>query len=148
MSLLNKLTNITTKSKKRIGRGFGSGKGGHTVGFGNKGQKSRQGGKVPLWFEGGQLPLIKRLPMLRGKSRLKAIHPVAVITFNDLNKLDAENVTIDTLKLNKLVDKKAKKVKIIKRGRLNKKVNIVGIKVSKQAKQIIEKMGGKVTSQG
>ena len=67
---LDQLPKITTKKKKRLGRGYGSGKGGHTVGRGAKGQKAR--GKVKLGFEGGQLPLIKRLPLKRGKGKFKS----------------------------------------------------------------------------
>jgi large subunit ribosomal protein L15 len=68
MSILSSLTKITTRSKKRLGRGYGSGKGGHTSSRGQKGQKSRVGSKVPLWFEGGALPLSKRIPMWRVKA--------------------------------------------------------------------------------
>ena len=63
MSLLQKLAKTVTKSNKRVGRGYGSGKGGHTASRGQKGQKSRVGSKIPLWFEGGQLPGVKKYPM-------------------------------------------------------------------------------------
>ncbi len=144
MSILNNLVKITTKKKKRVGRGYGSGRGGHTSGKGMKGQLSRTGGKVPIWFEGGQLPLIKRLPMLRGKGRFNIIDISYALTLNDLNSFDFSPITMETIKKNKIVPKNAKKVKIIKGGGLNKKVIVKGIKVSKGAKEVIEKLGGKV----
>lgn len=144
MSLLNKLEKITSKSSKRLGRGYGSGKGGHTVGRGQKGQKSRRGSKIPLWFEGGSLPLSKRLPMWRGKGRFKVLIPTAELTFIDLNSMNLEDITLDTLKLNKLIDSRFKKAKIIKKGKLNRKINVKGIAVSQAAKKEIESLGGKV----
>ena len=87
MSILHQLSSIVDRSHKRLGRGFGSGKGGHTSSRGSKGQRSRTGSKIPLWFEGGQLPLIKRLPMLRGKYRFKVVRPVVELTLSDLEKL-------------------------------------------------------------
>jgi large subunit ribosomal protein L15 len=144
MSILNNLVKITTKKKKRVGRGYGSGRGGHTSGKGMKGQLSRTGGKVPIWFEGGQLPLTKRLPMLRGKGRFNIIDISYALTLNDLNSFDFSPITMETIKKNKIVPKNAKKVKIIKGGGLNKKVIVKGIKVSKGAKEVIEKLGGKV----
>ncbi|MFA6814087.1 MAG: 50S ribosomal protein L15 [Candidatus Pacebacteria bacterium] len=144
MSLFNKLEKITFKSSKRLGRGYGSGKGGHTVGRGQKGQKSRRGSKIPLWFEGGSLPLTKRLPMWRGKGRFKTLRLVAELTFNDLNAIDLEEISLDTLKLNKIIDPRFKRAKIIKKGKLNRKLTVKGIKVSKAAKKEIETLGGKV----
>lgn len=144
MSLIGKLTSITDKSKKRVGRGYASGKGGHTSGRGTKGQKSRQGGKVALWFEGGQLPLVKRLPMTRGKGRFKVINPTAEIKVGELEKSKTDVITLDTLKIEKFIDKKFKKAKIIAGGKLSKKVTVQGIKVSKAAAKQIEQAGGKV----
>lgn len=145
MSLLSALQKITSKKKKRIGRGYGSGKGGHTVGKGTKGQTSRVGAvKVPIWFEGGQLPIVKRMPMIRGKSKMSVLRPTAEVTFNDLNQLDTEVVSLETLKLNKLIDHRFSKAKIVQTGKLSKKVVVKGIKVSQQAQKIIEKLGGKV----
>lgn len=144
MSLLHKLTSITHGSKKRVGRGPGSGKGAHTVGRGMKGQKSRNGGTIPIWFEGGQLPLVKRLPMQRGKGRFNVVKPVAEITLTDLNNMQAETVTLDTLKLEKVIDKRFSKAKIIKSGSISRKVTISGVPVTAGAVKAIEKAGGKV----
>lgn len=144
MSLLNQLKKTSSKSSKRLGRGYGSGKGGHTVGRGQKGQKSRVGSKIPLWFEGGSLPLTKRLPMWRGKGRFKTLRLTAELTFDDLNTMDLEEISLDSLKLNKLIDPRFKQAKIIKKGKLNRKINVKGIAVSQAAKKEIESLGGKV----
>jgi len=144
MSLLNTLSKIVAKSKKRIGRGYGSGVGGHTSTRGQKGYKSRQGSKVPLWFEGGQLPLIKRLPMLRGKGKLNVVRPTAEVSLKDLEKMKATEISLETLKLEKVIDSKFSKAKIIRGGTLTRKVVITGIPASKQAKAYIEQLGGQV----
>jgi large subunit ribosomal protein L15 len=144
MSLLNSLTKIKTTSKKRVGRGYGSGKGGHTSSRGMKGQKSRGGSKIPLWFEGGHLPLIKRVPMLRGKGKLNVVRPTAEITLTEIQGMKAEVITLDALKLEKLIEKKFKKAKIISTGELSRKVTIKGLKISKAAKTVVEKLGGSI----
>jgi large subunit ribosomal protein L15 len=144
MSLFNKLEKTNSKSSKRLGRGYGSGKGGHTVGRGQKGQKSRVGSKIPLWFEGGSLPLTKRLPMWRGKGRFKTLRLIAELTFKDLNSIDLEEISLDTLKLNKVIDSRYRGAKIIKKGKLNRKIIVKGVKVSEAAKKEIEALGGKV----
>jgi large subunit ribosomal protein L15 len=144
MSLLNKLTITTTKSSKRLGRGYGSGKGGHTSTRGQKGQKSRQGAKIPLWFEGGQLPLIKRLPMLRGKGRLNVVRITAEVTLSEINAMKADTITLDTLKLEKVISSRAGKAKVIASGKLDKKVTVQGLKVTKAAQEAIVAAGGAV----
>jgi len=144
MSLMNQLKKITDRSQKRLGRGYGSGKGGHTSSRGQKGQKSRVGSKIPLWFEGGSLPLTKRLPMWRGKGRFKVLNETAELTFDDLNKMELEDFSLDTLKLNKLIDVRFKKAKIIKKGKLNRVINVKGIAVSEAAKKEIVALGGKI----
>ncbi|MFH2118413.1 MAG: 50S ribosomal protein L15 [Candidatus Paceibacterota bacterium] len=144
MSILQTLTSITSRSSKRLGRGYGSGKGGHTVGRGQKGQKSRRGSKIPLWFEGGQLPGVKKYPMIRGKGRFKVLKKTAAITLTDLERLPTNEVTLETLKLHKVIEPAFKKAKIIRTGTLTKKVNIKGIPASAQARQAIEKLGGSV----
>lgn len=144
MSLLNKLNKSTSKSNKRIGRGYGSGKGGHTSSRGQKGQKSRQGAKIPLWFEGGQLPLIKRLPMLRGKGKLNVVRPTAEVTLSEVDAMKADTITLDTLKLEKVIDSKYKKAKIIASGKLSRKVTVEGVQVTKTAAEAITAAGGSV----
>src|SRR3990167_5472974 len=88
---LHNLSKITICGKKRVGRGYGSGKGGHTSGRGQKGQRSRR--TIPWWFEGGQLPLVKRVPFWRGKGRLNPLKqkPVIVKT-GQFNKLKSESL--------------------------------------------------------
>jgi large subunit ribosomal protein L15 len=144
MSLLNKLTSVKKTAAKRVGRGYGSGKGGHNSSFGQKGQNSRRGGGVAIWFEGGQLPIIKRMPMQRGKSRLKVINPTAQLTLSELNNVKADTITIDTLKLEKVIDSRFKKVKVINSGEITRKVTVEGLGVTKGAQAAIEKAGGKV----
>jgi large subunit ribosomal protein L15 len=144
MSILSLIRKITDKQSKRLGRGYGSGKGGHTSSRGQKGQKSRTGSKVPLWFEGGALPLSKRIPMWRGKGRFKVLHPTVELTFADLNKLSFADITLDTLKLNRVIDRRFKKAKVISKGKLTKKVNLKGILVSQAAREAIETLGGSV----
>jgi large subunit ribosomal protein L15 len=145
MSILNLTQKITNRKAKRLGRGYGSGKGGHTSSRGEKGQKARTGSKIPLWFEGGALPLAKRIPMWRGKGRFKTLHPAAELTFDDLNKMEITDITLDSLKLNRIIDKSFKKAKVISKGRLNKKVNLKGIGVTVTAKKEIEALGGTVS---
>ncbi|MBD3249990.1 MAG: 50S ribosomal protein L15 [Candidatus Pacebacteria bacterium] len=146
MSLLDQLPQSTTKKKKRLGRGYASGKGGHTTNSGMKGQKSRVGAKVPLWFEGGSLPFVKRFPFLRGKGRFKSLTRVAEITFEDINKFDFDVVSLETLKANKIIHPSFADAKIIKKGKLSKKITVKGLKVSQGAAQEIEKQGGKIES--
>ncbi len=144
MSLLNKLTKITSRSQKRVGRGYSSGKGGHTVGRGTKGQGSREGNKSPLWFEGGQLPAVKKYPMIRGKGRFGSLQNTAEVTLSELEKLPVKEVSMETLKLHKIIEKGFKKAKIINTGKLTKPKKVLGIAVSAQARQTIEKLGGSV----
>lgn len=142
--VLSQLASITDKAKKRIGRGIGSGKGGHTSSRGTKGQKSRKGSTIPLWFEGGQLPLVKRLPMTRGKSKFKVVRPTAEITLSDLNRVTADTITLDTLKLEKVIDQRFSKAKIIATGKIDRKVTVKGIPTTKAAADAIAQAGGEV----
>lgn len=124
--LLATLTKSTKTSKKRLGRGFGSGVGGHTVGRGQKGQKTR--GVMPVWFEGGQLPIIRRTPFIKGKHRFQSINsqPIA-INLDFLNHFDNDTV-IDAATLTKslkLNEKEAKRgFKIVATGKLDKALTI------------------------
>jgi large subunit ribosomal protein L15 len=146
MSLLNQLKKTTTKAKKRLGRGYGSGKGGHTTNSGMKGQTSRVGAKIPLWFEGGQLPMTRKFPFIRGKGRFKSVKLTAEITFEDINKFDFDVVSLKTLKANNIIHPSFKDAKIIKKGKLNKEITVQGLRVSKGAAKEIEEQGGKIES--
>lgn len=137
---LNSLSNEgTSKNRKRVGRGMGSGTG-KTAGRGHKGQKSRTGGNVRPGFEGGQMPLQMRLPKFGFSSR-KNNH-LKEVNVKNINGL--ETVTLETLKENKIISKSVKKVKIFGTFDLDSKVNVEGIKVTKGAKESIEKAGGSV----
>lgn len=141
MSLLNKLASIVSKSSKRVGRGYGSGKGGHTSGKGMKGQRSRQGGGVPLWFEGGQLPLVRRLPMIRGKRRFNPVRQVAEVNLNDLEKMKAKTINLESLKAEKVIDARFKHVKVLGTGEIKRAVK-VEIPATASAQKSIENAGG------
>jgi len=144
MSLLNQLTSVTSRAKKRVGRGYGSGKGGHNSGKGTKGQNARRGGGVARWFEGGQLPIIKRMPMMRGKSRLEIVNPTAQLSLTEIENLKTEVITLESLKLEKAIDGRFKKAKIVGNGSISRKVTVEGVGVTAGAKAAIEKAGGKV----
>ena len=143
MSILNKNINISNKAKKRLGRGYGSGKG-KTVGRGTKGSGARKSPHMAPIFEGGQLPLTKRLPMIRGKSRFQSFAKVGEVNVGDLSKLEAELISLETLKLAGLVDKRVKAAKVINTGVIEKAVNLQGLRVSAGAKKAIEAAGGSV----
>lgn len=136
---------IKGKITKRVGRGVGSGKGGHTVGRGTKGQRSRVGSSIPLWFEGGQLPLNKKLPYLRGKLRFSSLkHATTLLTLTRLNALKLDEVTIDTLVKAGVIAHTDRPVKIVATGSLEIPVRVQGVPASVAAKQAIEKAGGSV----
>jgi len=147
---LNKLPKITTKKKKRVGRGYGSGKGGHTSGRGSKGQKARS--KVGLLFEGTKMrkSLIRRLPVMRGKGKFKARQGAIIVNLKYLNLFKKnDKVNLKTLVKKGIVkEKEAKKfgVKILGDGEL--KISLtVELPVSKSAAKKIEKAGGKVINE-
>ncbi|MCD8390731.1 MAG: 50S ribosomal protein L15 [Firmicutes bacterium] len=130
-----------TFSRKRVGRGIGSGTG-KTSGKGHKGQNARSGGGVRPGFEGGQMPLYRRLP----KRGFKNIFAKQYVTVNveALEKLeDGSEVTAETLKENGIISKTLDGVKILGRGELTKKLNVKAAKFTESAKEKIEKAGGK-----
>jgi len=129
------------RARRRVGRGIGSGLG-KTAGRGHKGQKSRAGGFHKVGFEGGQMPLQRRLPK-RGFKSVTAQYN-AEITLDDLQRLGAEEVDMLALKQAKLVGDQAKVVKVIKSGELSKKVVLTGIGATAGAKAVIEAAGGSV----
>lgn len=137
------------KNKKRVGRGYGSGKGGHTVGRGSKGAKSRTGYKLARkGFEGGQMPLSRRIPKLKGFSRayFQLRTKVEIVKIESLNDFkDGDTVNIEKLREAGMINSKGNtKVKILNKGELKKKLTIENILVSKSVKEQVEKAGGKV----
>ena len=131
-----------TKVRKRIGRGIGSGNG-KTAGKGHKGQNARSGGGVRPGFEGGQLPLFRRLPK-RGFSNAKFKVEYAVINLSDLNKFENDAViTPELLKEMGLVKNQLNGIKVLGNGTLEKKLVVKANKFSSLAKEQIEKLGGK-----
>ena len=129
----------TSKNRKRVGRGIGSGTG-KTAGRGHKGQKSRTGGNIRPGFEGGQMPLQMRLPKFGFSSRVNN-------NFKEVNVKNIEGMTVvnlETLKENKIISKSVKKVKIFGNTAIKSKVTVEGINVTKGAKESIEKAGGKI----
>ena len=144
---LSNLPKTVKTGKKRLGRGFGSGVGGHTVGRGQKGQKTR--GVIPLWFEGGQLPIVRRTPFIKGKHRFQSLNlqPITV-NFDILSKYFTDKDVIDAALLAKTFktsDKEAKRgFKIIATGKLEKALEI-NVLASAGAIKAIEKAGGKYT---
>ena len=129
------------KNRRRVGRGIGSGLG-KTAGRGHKGQKSRSGGYHKVGFEGGQMPLQRRLPKRGFKSHLLKYN--AELNLNDLQKLGAAEVDLLTLKQAKLVGEMIKNVKVIKTGELTIKVVLKGINATAGAKAAIEAAGGSI----
>ena len=128
-------------AKRRVGRGIGSGLG-KTAGRGHKGQKSRSGGYHKVGFEGGQMPMHRRLPKRGFKSQLLKYN--AEVTLSSLELLGADTVDLLTLKQAGLVGELAKVVKVIKSGELKKAVKLNGIGATAGAKAAIEAAGGSV----
>ena len=126
-------------AKRRVGRGIGSGLG-KTAGRGHKGQKSRSGGFHKVGFEGGQMPLQRRLPKRGFKSHLLKYN--AEITLTTLSRLDLAEVDVLALKQAGLVSQMAKVVKVINTGELTKAVKLTGIGATAGAKAVIEAAGG------
>ena len=126
-------------AKRRVGRGIGSGLG-KTAGRGHKGQKSRSGGYHKVGFEGGQMPLQRRLPKRGFKSQLLKFN--AEVTLTALDKLGLPEVDLLTLKQAGLVGELAKVVKVVKTGALTKAVKLTGIGAPAGAKAAIEAAGG------
>jgi large subunit ribosomal protein L15 len=129
------------KDAKRVGRGIGSGLG-KTAGRGHKGQKSRSGGRVRPGFEGGQMPLQKRLPKYGFTSRIS--RTTAQVRLGELNAVAGDVVDLDTLKAADLVNENIARVRIFLSGDLGKPVTVKGLAVTKGAREAIEKAGGKV----
>jgi large subunit ribosomal protein L15 len=128
-------------AKRRVGRGIGSGLG-KTAGRGHKGQKSRSGGYHKVGFEGGQMPMHRRLPKRGFKSHLLKFN--AEITLASLDALGLTDVNLVVLKQSGLVGEIAKVVKVIHTGAIARAVNLIGIGATARAKAAIEAAGGRV----
>lgn len=147
---MENLPKIVKRGKKRVGRGYSSGKGGHTTGRGQKGQKSRS--SIHILFEGVKVrkSFVKRLPLKRGKAKFSAGKKPLIVKLRYLNMLaDKSKVDIETLIKNGIVDSKTAKkfgVKILGNGKLEKSLEVV-LPISKSAAKKVEKAGGSVKSE-
>jgi large subunit ribosomal protein L15 len=129
------------KPGKRVGRGIGSGLG-KTCGRGHKGQKSRSGGFHKVGFEGGQMPLQRRLPKVGFTSRKSRF--VSELRLHELGLVSADVIDLDALKQDNLVPRSVKRVKVIASGSIDKAVRLKGIQVTKGARAAIEAAGGSI----
>ncbi len=129
------------QARKRVGRGIGSGSG-KTCGRGHKGLKSRSGGSVRPGFEGGQMPLQKRLPKYGFTSRIARV--TTQIRSAELNKIDGDVIDLDALKRADLVNTNILRAKVFLAGEVTRAVTLKGIAVTKGAREAIEKAGGKI----
>ena len=144
---LNSFTSKNKKNKKRLGRGIGSSKG-KTSGRGHKGQKSRSGVAIKS-FEGGQMPLYRRLPK-RGFRSLRNKKLEATINLSRIQEIinkkkDVSIISLLSLKKLKFINKKYDKLKLLGKGDIKQKLDFEINSVSKSAKEKIEKLGGKIT---
>jgi large subunit ribosomal protein L15 len=126
--------------RHRVGRGMGSGWG-KTAGLGHKGQRARAGGYHKVGFEGGQMPLHRRLPKRGFKSLTRA--SVAEVRLSDLEDMKAIDIDLAALQAERVVPRDALTAKVILSGELKRKVTLKGVKASKGARAAIEKAGGK-----
>lgn len=129
------------KKRTRVGRGIGSGLG-KTAGLGHKGQKARAGGYHKVGFEGGQMPLQRRLPKTGFHSTLAAV--TAEVRLGELQKMEAGTVDLAALKQENVVAKGIERARVIASGKLARAVTVKGLKVTKGARAAIEAAGGKV----
>ncbi len=127
--------------RKRLGRGIGSGLG-KTSGKGHKGQKARAGGFHKINFEGGQMPIQRRLPKMGFKSRVSKT--TDEVNLSEIAKLDAAIIDLDVLKAAGLINKAIREVKVILSGELTAAVKLKGLRVTKGARKVIEDLGGSV----
>jgi large subunit ribosomal protein L15 len=131
------------KAAKRVGRGIGSGHG-KTAGRGHKGQKARSGGSVRPGFEGGQMPLQKRLPKYGFSSRIA--RTTAQVRLAELNTVTSDVIDIEALKSADLIKQNITRARVFLSGELNKAVTVKGLAVTKGAREAIEQAGGKIES--
>ncbi len=128
-------------ARKRLGRGIGSGFG-KTSGKGHKGQKARAGGFHKINFEGGQMPIQRRLPKMGFKSRVS--QTVDEVNLSELARLKDAVIDLDVLKAAGLVNKSIREVKVILSGELTTALTLKGLRVTKGARKIIEDLGGSI----
>ncbi|MCK5896094.1 MAG: 50S ribosomal protein L15 [Cocleimonas sp.] len=128
-------------TRKRVGRGIGSGLG-KTCGRGHKGQKSRSGGFNKVGFEGGQMPLQRRLPKVGFNSRKKLV--TAEVRLHELELVSGDVVSLDTLKKANIVGKNTLYAKVILSGKIDKALTVKGLRATKGAVKAIEAAGGKI----
>ena len=131
------------RSRKRVGRGIGSGFG-KTCGRGHKGQKSRSGGFHKVGFEGGQMPLQRRLPKIGFRSRTRA--SVDEIRLSELAKVQGSVIDLESLRSAGLIKTRITRAKLIKSGSLDRAVTVRGIGVTRGARAVVEAAGGSVES--
>jgi large subunit ribosomal protein L15 len=129
------------KDAKRVGRGIGSGTG-KTAGRGHKGQKSRSGGSIRPGFEGGQMPLQKRLPKYGFTSRIS--RTTAQVRLGELNAVSGDVVDLEALKSADLVKQHVIRARVFLSGELKKALTVKGLAVTKGAREAIEQAGGKI----
>ena len=127
--------------RKRVGRGIGSGLG-KTGGRGHKGQTSRSGGSISPGFEGGQMPLQKRLPKYGFTSRIASV--TSQVTLSELDSIDEKVINIEVLKSNGIIRNLTAKVKVFSSGQITKPVVLEGIAVSNGAREAIVSAGGTI----
>lgn len=130
------------KARRRVGRGIGSGSG-KTAARGHKGQRARSGGYHKVGFEGGQMPIQRRLPKRGFTSRSR--DDTAEVRLNELARVKSETIDLIALKQAGIVAERAKSAKVIKTGKLDKAVKLQGVLVTKGARVVIEQLGGSIT---
>ena len=143
---LNSLSPLrgSTKTRKRVGRGHGSGLG-KSAGRGDKGAGQRSGFKKRSWFEGGQMPLARRLPKRGFTNNFKK--EFQIVNLEKIESLQVESVNPQILYENGLVRSALKPIKILANGEITKKININGVDFSRSAQEKIEKLGGEISEQ-
>ncbi len=128
---------------KRLGRGYGSGVGGHTSTRGSKGQKSRAGHKSLVAFEGGNVPFFRRMPKIAGFNKSNKIEVTAInLEVLEKNFKDGDTVSLETLKKKALIAQKTTSVKILGDGDITKKITVSELPASQSAQEKIQKAGG------
>ena len=132
------------KQRKRFGRGVSAGQG-KTCGRGHKGQKSRSGGKVRIGFEGGQLPLQRRVPRLGFRSRIGGV--TAEVRVGELNRVTGDEVTLESLQDANVLSKDVKRARIFLSGEIQRAMTIKGLWVTRGARAAIEKAGGTIADE-